>query len=150
MVERKRPFGVTIMALLQLTTGALMLLSSISFLAISLLVTDQQIKSAIGENTPQWIIDNAAIVFGSLATFFLALAIIAILIGYGFLKGFSWAWVAGAVFAVISILSAFINPLFRGFSDPAWGVDLLVALAVPWLIIVYLNRPNVKAFFNHQ
>ena len=54
------------------------------------------------------------------------------------------------VFALVSILSAFINPLIRGFSDSSWVTDLIVALAVPWIIIIYLNRPNVKEFFSRQ
>jgi hypothetical protein len=138
------------MALLQLAIGALMLLSFFGFLVLSMLVTNQQVKDAIGENSPKWLVDNATLVFGSLAFVFLAMAIIGFLIGYGFLKGRSWAWVAGVVFAIISILSAFVNPLIRGFSDPTWVIDLVVALAVPWLIIIYLNRPAVKAFFSRQ
>ena len=150
MYGRKRPVGVTIMALLQLTIGALMLLSSVAFLAISMLVSGQQIRDAIGTSAPQWLIDNATLVFGSLGLLFLAMAFIALLIGYGFLKGRSWAWAAGMVFALVSILSAFINPLIRGFSDSSWVTDLIVALAVPWIIIIYLNRPNVKEFFSRQ
>jgi hypothetical protein len=150
MNGRYRPVGVTVMALLQLAVGALMLLSSIGFLALSALVTNQQIKEAIGSDAPQWLLDNAPLVFGSLAIMFLVLAIVALLIGYGFLKGRSWAWAAGIFFALISMLSAFINPLIRGFSDSSWVIDLIVALAVPWLIIIYLNRPSVKAFFNRQ
>jgi hypothetical protein len=150
MVDRKRPTGVTIMAILQLAIGALMLLSALGFLVISMLVTNQQVRDAIGQNTPKWLVDNATLVFGSLALLFLLLAFIALMIGYGFLKGRSWAWVAGVIFAIISILSAFVNPLLRGFSDPSWVIDLVVALAVPWLIIFYLNRPTVKAFFNRN
>jgi len=138
------------MAFLQLAFGALMLLSSFGFLVISLLVNNQQVKDALGGGSPQWLVDNAAIIFGSLAVIFLALAIVSFLIGYAFLKGRSWAWTAGVIFAIISILSAFINPLLRGFSDPTWVVDLIVGLAVPWLIIIYLNRPTVKAFFHRQ
>jgi hypothetical protein len=148
MNGRKRPVGVTIMALLQLTIGALMLLSSIGFAALSLLVTNEEIRNAIGQNAPGWLVDNATLIFGSLALVFLALALIAIMIGYGFLKGRSWAWVAGMVFAIVSIMSAFVNPLIRGFSDPTWVVDLGVNLLVPWLIVIYLNRPVVKSFFS--
>jgi hypothetical protein len=150
MVDRRRPRGVTIMALLQLAAGALMLLTALGFLALSLLVTNQQVRDELGKEVPQWLVDNAQIFFGSLALLFLALAAVAFMIGYAFLKGRSWAWVAGVVFAVISILVAFINPLLRGFDDSAWVVNLFVALAVPWLIIIYLNRPSVKAFFNRQ
>ena len=150
MVDRKRPVGITIMALLQLTMGALMLLASLGFIALSILTTNQQVRDAIGDNAPKWLVDNATLVFGSLALLFLALGVIAFLIGYGFLKGRSWAWVAGVVFAIVSIFTAFVNPLIRGFSDPAWMFDLIVALAVPWLIIIYLNRPSVKTFFNRQ
>ena len=150
MNDRKRPFGITVMALLQLTMGALMLLSSVAFLALSILMTNQQVKDAIGDSAPQWLIDNATLVFAFLALLFLAMAFVSLLIGYGFLKGRPWAWMAGMFFAVISILSAFVNPLIRGFSDSSWVLDLIVALAVPWLIIIYLNRPSVKAFFNRQ
>jgi len=150
MVDRKRPVGITIMALLQLTMGALMLLASLGFMALSILTTNQQVRDAIGNDAPKWLVDNAMLVFGSLALLFLALGVIAFLIGYGFLKGRSWAWIAGIVFAIVSIFSAFVNPLIRGFSDPAWVFDLVVALAVPWLIIIYLNRPSVKTFFNRQ
>jgi len=138
------------MALLQLTMGALMLLASLGFMALSILTTNQQVRDAIGNDAPKWLVDNAMLVFGSLALLFLALGVIAFLIGYGFLKGRPWAWIAGIIFAIVSIFSAFVNPLIRGFSDPTWVFDLIVALAVPWLIIIYLNRPSVKTFFNRQ
>jgi hypothetical protein len=150
MTDQRRPTGVTIMALLQLTIGGLMLLSFAGFLLLSMLVSIQQVREAIGDDAPNWLLENATLVFGSLAFLFLLLALISFMIGYAFLKGRSWAWVAGVVFALISILSAFVNPLLRGFSDPAWVINLAVALVFPWLIIIYLNRPNVKAFFNRH
>ncbi|HEY3421305.1 MAG TPA: hypothetical protein VGK23_12210, partial [Methanomassiliicoccales archaeon] len=93
---------------------------------------------------------NATLIFGSLALLFLSLALVSFMIGYAFLKGRSWAWVVGIIFALVSILSAFVNPLLRGFSDPAWMIDLAANLVFPWLVIIYLNRPNVKEFFNRH
>jgi membrane protein YdbS with pleckstrin-like domain len=150
MSDRKRPTGVTIMAILQLVISGLMLLSAAGFLVISLLVSNQQVRDAIGDDAPGWLVENATMIFGSLAVLFLLLAAVAFMIGYAFLKGRSWAWVAGIVFALISIMSAFVNPLLRGFSDPSWVLNLAVDLVVPWLIIIYLNQPSVKAFFNRQ
>jgi lysylphosphatidylglycerol synthetase-like protein (DUF2156 family) len=138
------------MALLQLTLGALMLLSFGGFLAISLLVSNQQVREAIGNDAPTWLVENATLIFGSLALLFLSLALVSFMIGYAFLKGRSWAWVVGIIFALVSILSAFVNPLLRGFSDPAWMIDLAANLVFPWLVIIYLNRPNVKEFFNRH
>ena len=80
----------------------------------------------------------------------LLIGIVCLLVGYGFWTAKKWAWMVGAIIAVITICTAFINPLVYGFDDSSWLPRLLLSLLFPWAILFYLNRPNVKTYFGKE
>ena len=52
-----------------------------------------------------------------------------------------WAWILSLVLAGLGILFSLISLVFRG---GVWG---LVTLIIDAIIVYYLTRPNVRAFF---
>jgi hypothetical protein len=144
---RERPKGVVIIAVLEFLLGAIVVLGSLGMFILAGLTTNEEFHNYISQQLPQWAIDNAVLVFGSLGTVMLVIGVVNLLLGYGFWNAKPWAWTLGVIFAIITIISAFINPLIYGFDNPSWIVTLLVSLVFPWAILYYLNRPNVKTYF---
>lgn len=144
MPVRQRPFGVTILAILDILMGLASLVGALGMFAIAALIGSDAIREAIGNAVPQWVIDNATIIFGALGAITLLTGILAFLLAYGFLNGKRWAWVLGIAFGVFSIASSVVQSLLLGtFNIVTVGFSILI----PVLIIVYLLQPNVKAWF---
>ncbi|QSZ66632.1 hypothetical protein RJ40_03525 [Methanofollis aquaemaris] len=73
-------------------------------------------------------------------------ALINLAIGIGCFKGWGWVWTVAVLFAFINILIAFYNWWVAGHSM-AGLTATLVSIIIPLIILWYLYRDNVKAFF---
>lgn len=78
-----------------------------------------------------------------------AVAIINFLVACGLLKGKAWAWILAITFVIVSLFLGIIGiALFVIEDDIAdiSGVDA-ASFIIMGIIIWYLFRPNVKAYF---
>ena len=72
---------------------------------------------------------------------------IGLIIAYGLLKGLSWAWTSAILLVIFGLVLSFINIIFScnivayfiGFRSSTFLIDLI--------ILYYLTRPHVKAYF---
>ena len=142
---KKRPTGVTILAFLQIIFGLLLLIGAAGMFLIATLVDVEELEDAIGEDAPDWVVDNVSITFGALGALFLIMGIVGFVLGYGYLKGIGWAWTLGIIFAVLSIIGDIIEPIMDRSSDAL--VSAIIGIIIAFIIIYYLTRPHVKAFF---
>jgi len=117
LLSAVRPTGVTILAILEIISG-------IIAIAAGLLIAT--ISSVIG-------IEFGAI-GGIISAIVIALGVASFVMAWGLLQGKSWAWTFTLVLTIISLIF-----------DLA-GVNL-VGLIIEGVILYYLFRPNVKAFF---
>lgn len=78
------------------------------------------------------ILDEEMLVGGA----YIVLGIIYIIISLGFLKGWKLWWYLGVIFTVIEII-------LELFSLPGGIVVIIIDVIILW----YLFRPNVKAYF---
>jgi uncharacterized membrane protein YfcA len=139
---RKRPLGVTLLAILQILGGLFELILGIGFLLIAALVNLADIREKVGTSVPDWVINNSTLIFGVLGLFFIIMAIISLVLAWAFLKGKNWSRVLAIVFFVISIIGGVIG-LFGGVSvSTVFG-----SIILPVIILLYLNMPNVKDWF---
>jgi hypothetical protein len=132
----KRPTGVTVLAVLDILGGIAgigvgALLIGVAALASSSLATQYP---ALGT------ISGISSILYALGALSLILGILAIILAIGFLGGRGWAWTLGIVVGVISIIVS-IAELAIGFSTNVIGIIFQI------IIIYYLMRPHVKAFF---
>jgi hypothetical protein len=125
---RQRPKGVTILAILMMLSG---------------------IVSMFG---------IASSISGIIA---LALGVVYIIMGYGLFKGKGWAWIGTIVSFFIGIAISIISTVFSMAITPAatngvtsvslilsiYLIGLSIAIAFAVIIIYYLYRPHVKAYF---
>jgi hypothetical protein len=86
---------------------------------------------------PQSLLGGIGIAIGVVL---LALAIVSFIVAYGLLKGLGWAW---TVTVILSIISIVLNAL----SIAAGNIASIISIIISGIIIYYLYRPHVKAYF---
>jgi hypothetical protein len=70
----------------------------------------------------------------------LAIAIASFIVAYGLLKGLGWAWTVTVVLAIISIV-------FNAISIATGNIAAIISIIISGIILYYLYRPHVKAYF---
>ncbi|WP_265581985.1 hypothetical protein [Methanofollis aquaemaris] len=127
MAGISRPLGVTIVGLLYLFLGIIGLLAG-----ITVFVAGTALE-----------VSGAGAFAGGIV---ILVALINLAIGIGCFKGWGWVWTVAVLFAFINILIAFYNWWVAGHSM-AGLTATLVSIIIPLIILWYLYRDNVKAFF---
>jgi hypothetical protein len=116
----KRPLGVTILAVLNmLRGGTCIFFSLISFQLGRVILLPLDI-------TPPLV---------------LWIGIIALVAGWGFLRGIEWAWILGVIIETLGIV------LFITLFDFPFNLVYLVVVAVCAYNLYYLFTPNAKSWF---
>jgi len=128
----ERPTGVTVLAILDIIGGVLVALLGLVFIALGPRLTI--ILKA--EHLPPVLVAF----FGVLGIVFIVIGAISIVIGWGLLKGKGWSWWLTVIFAVLGIIGAVLN-IAMG------NVGGIINLVIDGIIIYYMFRPHVKAYF---
>ncbi len=144
-----RPTGVTIIAILNIIGGIIMLIIALGltiagailpFVPQSEFQQQQQNLTANDINLSQ--IPPSLVGVGLLAIggILLAIGIVSFVVAYGLLKGKRWAWTLTVILSIISIVLAAI-------SIAAGNIPSMINIIISVIILYYLYRPHVKAFF---
>ena len=120
-----RPTGVTIIAVLVIISG----IFTIGFGALFGAFLGSFMGS-MGDN----FFEDGGIIITALSGVMVALGILSFVMGWGLLKGKPWAWTVTLILTIISLI----------FAIPSSNVISLIINAV---ILYYLFRPHVKAYF---
>lgn len=154
-MERSRPIGVTIIAILMIIGGILLLIGGTGFLVIAPLLgqldlseisdTSNDTLSVNLNGTDIALPNNALFIFlggalGVIGGVLVALGIASLIVAWGLLKGKGWAWIVTIIITIISIV-------FNIVSIAAGNIGSVVGLIINGVIIYYLYRPNVKSYF---
>jgi uncharacterized membrane protein (DUF2068 family) len=153
-LERKRPTGVAIIAILTIIGGVLLLFGGIGLVALAPFIG--QINVNDGSNTSNsslslningtivTVPNNALFVLGGfigiLGGMLIILGLSSFEVTWGLLKGKAWAWI---VTIIITIISVVLNVI----SIVAGSIESIVGLIINGIIIYYLYRPSVKSYF---
>lgn len=131
MQARTRPTGVTILAILEIIGSVLLLLGAAAFFALGALAGAALDGDLVGG------------FFGALGAaiggVLVVMALIGFLLAYGFWTGKGWAWILGLIFSIIGILLGLVTIIGNPSS--------IITIIINGLIIYYLTRPHVKAWF---
>ncbi len=124
----ERPFGVTVIAVLAGIGGVLGILGGIGGLAISSMFSGYGHGGAM--------LSALIMVYSLLAIIF---GVLDLILAWGLWNGFEWAWLLGVILsglgALIALLSLINNP------------GSIISLIVNGIILYYLFKPEVKAYF---
>jgi hypothetical protein len=145
----RRPFGVTILAILQILSGLNALGTSLFFFAVSSLASSASVQQSL--HSSPWVAENAASIFFWLGLIFLVLAIWSLWYARGYVKGHEGARRHGRRLAILTIIFAVLLIIFLpnlpqkvGLGSPWW---MIISNAI---VAIYLGRPKVIAFFNSR
>ena len=175
--SKERPFGVTIIAVLAIIDGILLVFGGLSFLAFgtffatvpieNIVINQQQSELQLQQQQQQHLqeVQNAA-ELQALTQFFASIGIVIggivlavgigyLVVSYGLLKGKGWAWTITVVLSIIAIIvqtiSAIttVNVLLSYDINASWAgiISHIIGIAINGVIIYYLFRSHVKAFF---
>ncbi|MEB3788180.1 MAG: DUF2127 domain-containing protein [Desulfurococcales archaeon] len=121
----ERPLGVTILAVLSGIGGILSILGGLALGAMA------GAGGLAGMEGMEGL--GPLMAFGS--TMAIIMGLINLVIAYGLWNGKSWAWWLTVVFAALNALMSLVSMMI---------VSLVIAAVIIW----YMLRPHVKAFFN--
>ncbi|MDH3313746.1 MAG: hypothetical protein OEM28_11460 [Nitrosopumilus sp.] len=123
MSSQVRPMGVTILAILEIVSGAIAIAIGIFFSALW------------GSMGMDMMMDfGGSAVMGLISGIIVALGAVSFLMAWGLLKGKSWAWTITLILTIISLI----------FDLPSMNI---IGLIIDIVILYYLFRPHVKAYF---
>ncbi len=153
---KSRPTGVTIIAILNIIGGIIMLFGAITLIAIGAILptlppnvfnqSELQANLTAGQApippgvpmVSQSLLGGIGIAIGGVL---LALAIVSFVVAYGLLKGRGWAWTVTLILSIISIVWNAITIV------TALNFGGIISIIISAIIIYYLYRPHVKAYF---
>jgi hypothetical protein len=144
--KQHRPMGVTIIAILTIISGILFLLSGIALVALGSFSVNP-VDTTISTNTSSSRAGSLfiGIIFAGVGGVFLAIGIGYLVMFYGLLKGKGWAWSITIILIIIGIaiqiVSTSVGSVLKGF------VGSIIGIAIDIVILYYLYRPHVKAYF---
>lgn len=137
--KRKRPLGVTIMAVLLGIQGLVELV--IAALAIGALVALGSHISASGHTTTGTVLDVLGWVLGAIP---LVLGVVTLILAFGLWALKRWAFWATAFFSAIFLLRQVVE-FIRPHDHIAW---IIVGMIIPVVILLYLFvDPHVRQAF---
>ena len=136
---KKRPTGVTIIAILIIIGGILLLLAGIGGVAVGSLFISQ-------------IIGLGFVIIGAII---LAVGIGYLVVSYGLLKGKRWAWTITVVLLFIGIVINVVSIIIFGYftfdtdtsSFLTSNSGSIAGIIISVIILYYLYRPHVKLYF---
>ena len=138
MEIKKRPTGVTVIAVLVIIGSILLLLAGIGGVAVGSLFISQ-------------IIGLGFVIIGAII---LAVGIGYLVVSYGLLKGKRWSWTITVVLLFIGIAIDVVSIIFGSF---AINMDTstfltnnsgsIASIIISVIILYYLYRPHVKSYF---
>jgi hypothetical protein len=166
-----RPIGVTIIAILTIIGGILLCFGGISLLTLGIFFASVPISSIVQEEQLQQqlqpeiqnqteledltqFLAGIGIVIGAII---LAVGIGYLVVSYGLLKGKGWAWTVTVILTIIAIAIQIISIILSSMFNASFSGDMnalaseiishIIGLAINGVILYYLYRPNVKAYF---
>ena len=157
--QQHRPLGVTIIAILTIIGGILLLLGGVSLIALGTLISvSPPLDSTI--TNPHPLAQFFGVISAAIGSVLLVIGIGYIVMFYGLLKGKRWAWAITIILLLIGIAiqiistttGSLLNTSLSGSSSNTNSVisgiaGSIIGIAINIVIIYYLYRPHVKAFF---
>jgi hypothetical protein len=132
----RRPTGVTIIAILNIIGGIIMVVGGLVLVAAGSILPTLSMDNQLS-GLPQQLIGPGAIAIGIVT---IILGILSFVVAYGLLKGLGWAWTLTIVLSIVSIVLNAISIASGNFGG-------IISIVISAVILYYLYRPHVKAYF---
>ncbi len=155
--KMNRPTGVTIIAILAIISGIILLFGGLSLIGAGALFSTAPADIPNDPNGPQSMGSFFGMAFLLLGAILLVIGVGYLVMSYGLLKGKGWAWTITIILTVISIAVQIVSGITNsmivasisndGSSIMSGLIGQIIGIAINIVILYYLYRPHVKAFF---
>jgi hypothetical protein len=154
--KQHRPIGVTIIAILTIIGGILLLLSGVGLVALRAIFSVNPADTTT--SSPNIGAQFIGIISAAVGGVLLVIGIGYLVMSYGLLKGKGWAWTITIILIIIGIaiqiVSTSVGSVFTASSSlhntnnaTSGIVGSIIGIAINIVILYYLYRPHVKAYF---
>ncbi len=167
----KRPFGVTIIAILELVGSVVLIFGGLSSLVSGAFFAAIPIENVMTEMEQQeqgqqqplsvaelhaliQLLGSSSIVMGAIV---MVIGIGYLIVSYGLLKGREWAWTITVVLTMISIIVQIVFIITTSILNASLHhdmntslyhlIDQIIGIAINGIILYYLYHPSVKRYF---
>ena len=147
MQKLSRPTGVTVLAVLCIIAAIAFLLGGAVLIGLGLVIGTYAASQVTSSLATAGFSGLASLGAGTIAAIITAIGAIALIlgilylaVGVGFLGGKGWAWTLGMIVSIIGIVLDVVQIGFGAYSN-------VLGLIIGIIIVYYLTRPHVKAFF---
>ena len=130
MSKPARPTGVTVLAILELFGGIITILFGMAAIVSSTFLNPYGYAVVAGLAVAS---GGALVLFG----------VLAVVVGYGMWSGKGWSWTLAVVLYGLGVVFSLVYIAVGLWSN-------ILALAIDLLILWYLWRPHVKAYFGKR
>ncbi|MCP8304924.1 MAG: hypothetical protein H3Z50_05610 [archaeon] len=137
----ERPLGVAILAVLGIIGSILAIVGGVIFIVSGTFLAEA-IEAAIAQYGIIPGVDIGLILasIAIIGAVVLVIGVIGVIIGWGLWKGRNWARIIVIIFSILGIISGLLPLIYLDISG-------LVGVVIDIIIIYYLTRPHVVAFF---
>ena len=129
-MERARPLGVTIVAILMIIGGIILIVGGVLGLVAGIAFSALDL-------TEMGVFVTAILAVSILV---IALGIASLFVSWGLIKAKSWAWTITIILAIITVITSIVG-IATG------NAIQLIHLIVYGVIIYYMYRPDVRTYF---
>ena len=150
--NKERPDGITVIAILIIIGGIFLIAGGISLIGLGTVLSMASQNVIQEADVPADLTELASL--GSIplviGAILLILGIAYLIVSYGLLKGKGWAWVITIIVTLIGLIFQIISAIIAASitSSVLYGlVSHIVGIFISGIIIYYMFRPNVKAFY---
>ena len=135
-----RPLGVSIIAILNVISGIIMLIGGVGLAAVgSALPTMTTVNpNAGGQMALVGLLGGGAA--AAVGAVLIVLGIVSFIVAWGLFKGKGWAWTVTIILSGISVIMGIVSLVGGNFGA-------IVNIIIAGVVIYYLYRPHVKAYF---
>ena len=135
-----RPLGVSIIAILNVISGIIMLIGGVGLAAVgSALPTMTTVDpNAGGQMALVGLLGGGAA--AAVGAVLIVLGIVSFIVAWGLFKGKGWAWTVTIILSAISVIMGIVSLVGGNFGA-------IVNIIIAGVVIYYLYRPHVKAYF---
>lgn len=149
---KERPDGITVIAILMVIGGIFLITGGISLIGLGtfLSMASEDIIQSNDISTDLTQLATLGMIPSVIGAILLILGIAYLIVSYGLLKGRGWAWVITIIVTIIGLIIQIISAIIVGSitSSVLYGlVSHIVGIFISGVIIYYMFRPNVKAFY---
>ena len=155
--KQNRPIGVTIIAILAIISGIILLFGGLSLVGAGALFSTAPADVPNNPNGPESLGSFFGMALLLLGAVLLVMGVGYLVMSYGLLKGKGWAWRITIILTVISIAIQLVSGITNamivasisndGASIMSGLIGQIIGIAIDIIILYYLYRPRVKAFF---